>query len=143
MIIDDNNGLRRILTDYRVIAIVGLSANPQRPSYGVAQYLQAHGYRIIPVNPSETEILGEKCYANLADIPDKVDVVDCFRKSEDIPPLAEQAIAIGARALWLQLDVINREAAQRAAGAGLDVVMNRCPKIEHARLIAGQAIEHH
>lgn len=139
MLIDDNTGLQRMLNNYRVIAIVGLSSNPQRPSYRVAQYMQTHGYRIIPVNPSETEILGEKCYASLTDIPEPVDIVNCFRKSEDIPPLAEQAIAIGAKALWLQLEVIHKESAQKVSAAGLDAVMNRCIKIEHARLFPESA----
>ncbi|MCB1810016.1 MAG: CoA-binding protein, partial [Candidatus Competibacteraceae bacterium] len=99
--------------------------------------LQQHGYRIIPVNPTYTEILGEKCYPDLASVPEKIDVVDCFRKTEDIPPLAEQAIEIGAKVLWLQLGVIHEEAARRALDAGLDVVMDRCMKIEHGRLFGG------
>jgi len=136
MLIENDGDLRRVLTDNRVIAIVGLSANPTRPSHVVAKYLLAHGYTVIPVNPGESEILGQKCYAHLAEIPQKVDIVDCFRKSEDIPPLAQAAIDIGARALWLQLDVINSEAAALASAAGLDVVMDRCIKIEHARLLA-------
>ncbi|MCX7175969.1 MAG: CoA-binding protein [Proteobacteria bacterium] len=137
MIVDDIAGLRRILTDNRIIAVVGLSANWNRPSYFAAKYMLEHGYTIIPVNPGQSEILGQKCYASLTEIPCKVDIVDCFRKAEDIPPLAEQAIAIGAKVLWLQLGVINQEAAQLAAGAGLDVVMDRCVKIEHARLFGG------
>ncbi|MBI3525462.1 MAG: CoA-binding protein [Betaproteobacteria bacterium] len=137
MIVDDLAGLNRILQEQRVIAVVGLSANPSRPSYSVAKYLLEHGYTMIPVNPGQREILGQKCYASLAEIPGKVDIVDCFRKSEDIPPLAEQAIAIGARVLWLQLGVINQEAARRASEAGLQVVMDRCIKIEHARLYGG------
>ena len=136
MIINDPAGLRRILQESHVIAVVGLSSNEQRPSYRVAQYLLAHGYTVIPVNPAESEILGQKCYASLAEIPQKVDVVDCFRKAADIPPLAEAAIAIGAKTLWLQLEIINDLAAQRASSAGLNVVQDRCIKIEHAQLMA-------
>lgn len=129
--------LRRILAESRTIAVVGLSRNWQRPSNFAAKYLQHHGYRIIPVNPAYDEVLGEKCYPSLADIAEPVDVVDCFRRAEDIPPLAEAAIAIGAKVLWLQLGVINLDAAQRARAAGLEVVMDRCIKIEHARLMGG------
>ena len=136
MLINDPAGLRRILQESHVIAVVGLSSNEQRPSYRVAQYLLAHGYTIIPVNPGESEILGQKCYASLAEIPQKVDVVDCFRKAADIPPLAEAAIAIGAKTLWLQLEIVNDAAAQRASAAGLNVVQDRCIKIEHAQLMA-------
>lgn len=135
MIVSDSADLRRILQESRVIAVVGLSSNEQRPSYRVAQYLLAHGYTVIPVNPAEKEILGLKCYASLAEIPQKVDIVDCFRKSADIPPLAEAAIAIGARTLWMQLEISNEQAAQRASAAGLNVVQDLCIKIEHARLL--------
>ena len=133
----DIPSLRRILAESRTIAVVGLSRNWQRPSNFAAKYLQHHGYRIIPVNPAYDEVLGEKCYPSLADIAEPVDVVDCFRRAEDIPPLAEAAIAIGAKVLWLQLGVINLDAAQRARAAGLEVVMDRCIKIEHARLMGG------
>lgn len=134
---DDINSLRRILSQSHVIAVVGLSANWWRPSYFVAKYLQEHGYRVIPVNPAYTEVLGEKCYATLADVPEKIDMVDCFRKSAEIPALTEEAIAVGAKCLWMQLGVINPEAAERARQAGLDVVMDRCVKIEHGRLYGG------
>jgi predicted CoA-binding protein len=134
---DDINTLRRILKETRTIAVVGLSANWWRPSYFAAKYLQEHGYRIIPVNPQYEEVLGEKCYPNLRAIPDKVDVVDCFRKSDEIPPLADDAIAIGAKVLWLQIGVINPAAAEKAQRAGLEVVMDRCMKIEHGRLFGG------
>lgn len=137
MMIDNDNDLRRILKDCRVIAMVGLSSNEARPSNEVARYLMARGYTVIPVNPVEREILGQPCYARLADIPQKVDIVDCFRKSEDIPPIAREAIAIGAKVLWMQLHVINGEAAKLASDAGLEVVMNRCPKIEYGRLMVG------
>jgi predicted CoA-binding protein len=126
--------LRRILKENKTIAIVGLSAKWHRPSYFAAKYLQEHGYRIIPVNPNSDEILGEKCYAKLEDIPEPVDVVDVFQRSDKVVPYAESAIAIGAKVFWLQLGVINEEAAAKARQAGLDVVMDRCMKIEHARL---------
>jgi hypothetical protein len=134
---EDINTLRRILKQSKTIAVVGLSANWWRPSYFAAKYMQEHGYRIIPVNPQYQEILGEKCYASLRDIPEKVDIVDCFRTSDEIPPIAEDAIAIGAKVLWMQLGVINHEAAEKARKAGLEVVMDRCVKIEHARLFGG------
>ncbi len=137
MLVNDIAGLRRILLNSRVIAVVGLSANWHRPSYFAAKYMLERGYTVIPVNPGQSEILGQKCYASLADIPLQVDIVDCFRKSEDIPAIAEAAIAIGAKVLWLQLGLINNAAAQRAVDAGLDVVMDRCVKIEYARLFGG------
>ena len=135
MIVNDSAGLRHILQESRIIAVVGLSSNEQRPSYRVAKYMMEHGYTIIPVNPAESEILGQKCYASLAEIPQKIDIVDCFRKSVDIPPLAEAAIAIGAKTLWLQLEIINEAATQRASTAGLNVVQDLCIKIAHARLL--------
>ncbi len=137
MIVDDVAGIRRILKSAHTIAVVGLSANWWRPSYFAAKYMQEHGYRIIPVNPMYTEVLGEKCYPSLAEVPDKIDLVDCFRKSEEMPALAEQAIAIGARCLWMQLGVANDAAAAIASNGGLDVVADRCVKIEHARLFGG------
>ena len=129
--------LRRILRENLTIAVVGLSANWYRPSYFAAKYMQEHGYRIIPVNPQYEEVLGEKCYKSLREIPGKVDIVDCFQKTERILPLAEEAIAIGARVLWQQIGVVNEAAAELAAAAGLDVVMDRCVKIEHGRLFGG------
>jgi uncharacterized protein len=135
--VNDIPTLRRILAKNRTIAVVGLSADWFRPSYFAAKYMQEHGYRVIPVNPRYREVLGEKCYASLRDIPERIEIVDCFRKSEDIPPLAEDAIAIGARVLWMQIGVINEAAAQMARAAGLEVVMDRCVKIEHARLFGG------
>lgn len=134
MRITHDDDMRHLLREVKVFAIVGLSSNPERPSHKVAKYLMAQGYTVVPVNPVETEILGQKCYARLADIPQSIDVVDCFRKASDIPPLAQDAIDIGAKVLWMQLEVINEEAATKANAAGLDVVMDRCPKIEHARL---------
>ena len=134
---NDIPSLRRILHENRVIAVVGLSANWYRPSFFAAKYMQEHGYTIIPVNPAYQEVLGQKCYAGLREIPVKVDIVDCFRKTEEILPIAEDAIAIGARVLWQQLGVRNEEAVRLAQAAGLDAVVNRCVKIEHARLFGG------
>ena len=134
---DDIQTLRRILRENRVIAVVGLSANWYRPSYFAAKYMLEHGYTIVPVNPAYTEVLGQKCYASLRDIPAKVDIVDCFRKTAEILPIAEDAITIGAKVLWQQLGVTNEEAARKAEAAGLDTVMDRCVKIEHARLFGG------
>ncbi len=133
-----------IFKDCRTIAVVGLSIKPERASHGVARYMQQHGYRIIPVNPTYagTRILNEHCYATLtlaaASLTTKnikIDIVDCFRKSEAISPIADEAIAIGARCLWMQLGVINKEAAAKASASGLQVVMDRCIKIEHANAI--------
>ena len=129
--------LRRILKDSRTIAVVGLSADWYRPSYFAAKYMQEHGFRIIPVNPKYTEILGERCYPDLRSIPEQVDIVDVFRKSEDCAPIAKDAAAIGAKALWLQIGVMNDEARQIADTAGMDFVQNRCVKIEYARLFGG------
>ena len=134
---DDINTLRRILAENRVIAVVGLSADWYRPSYFAAKYMQEHGYRVIPVNPKYPEILGEKCYRSVRDIPEKIGIVDVFRKTQDVPPIAEDAIAAGARVLWQQLGVRNHAAAARAEAAGLQTVMDRCVKIEHARLFGG------
>jgi predicted CoA-binding protein len=137
MIVDDIPGIRRILQKNKTIAMVGLSANWYRPSNFAAKYLQIHGFRVIPVTPTYEEILGEKCYPSLLDLTMPVDVVDCFRKSDEIPALAEQAIRIKAKVLWMQLGIVNQEAAQMASEAGLDVVMDRCMKIEYARLFGG------
>ena len=137
IVTNDIQTLRRILKENNTIAVVGLSANWYRPSYFAAKYLQEYGYRIIPVNPAYEEVLGEKCYPTLSDIEEPVDVVDVFRRAKDVPPIAEEAVKIGAKVLWLQLGIIHQEAAEKARGAGLDVVMNRCMKIEHARLFGG------
>ena len=134
---DDIAKLRRILRNCRTLAVVGLSANWYRPSVFAAKYMQEHGYRVIPVNPMYDAVLGEKCYKSLRDIPEKVDLVDCFRKSEEIPSLAGDAAAIGAKVLWMQLGVHSPEARRIAEAAGLEVVENRCVKIEHARLFGG------
>jgi len=135
--VDDIPGLRRILKTNTVIAVVGLSGDWFRPSYFAAKYMIEHGYTVIPVNPKNDAILGQKCYKSLRNIPVKVDIVDCFRKSADIPPICEEAIAIGAKVLWQQLGVTNAEAARKAEAAGLDAVMDRCVKIEHGRLFGG------
>ena len=134
---DDISTLRRILRETRTIAVVGLSAEWHRPSYFAAKYMQQHGYRILPVNPRYDEVLGERCYASLREIEVPVDMVDVFRRTSDVLPIAEQAVAIGARCLWQQIGVLNREAAELARAAGLDVVMDRCVKIERARLFGG------
>jgi len=134
---DDITKLRRILRTSKTVAVVGLSANWYRPSFFAAKYMQEHGYRVIPVNPQVDSVLGEKCHASLRDIPEPVDIVDCFRRSTEIPALAEDAIAIGAKVLWMQLGVENAAARARAEAAGLEVVENRCVKIEHARLFGG------
>lgn len=135
--IDDIAGIRRILAETRTIAVVGLSANWHRPSYFAAKYMLDHGYTVIPVNPAYPEVLGQKCYPGLRDIPVPVDMVDVFRKPEDVLPLVDDAIAIGAKTFWMQLGVINDEAVARAEAAGLQVVADRCVKIEYARLFGG------
>ncbi len=129
--------IRRILRENKTVAMVGLSANWYRPSYFAAKYLIDHGYRVIPVTPTHKEILGQRCYPSLEDVPGPVDIVDCFRRADQIVPLAEIAIAIKAKVLWLQLGVINEEAAALATSAGLEVVMDHCMKIEFARLFGG------
>jgi uncharacterized protein len=134
---DDSEKIRRILRQNRTIAVVGLSAQWHRPSFFAAKYMQEHGYRVIPVNPTYDTILGEKCFRSLRDIPDKVGIVDCFRKSAEIPAIADDAIAIGARVLWMQLGVENAEARRKAEAAGLEVVENHCVKIEHGRFFGG------
>ena len=134
---DDIATLRRILRTSRTIAIVGLSAEWHRPSFFAAKYLQEHGYRVVPVNPRYDKILGERCHATLATIEIPVDIVDVFRRTEDVMPIAEAAISIGAKCLWQQIGVRNEAAAALAASAGLEVVMNRCVKIEHGRLFGG------
>ena len=134
---DDSEKLKRILNTSRTIAVVGLSTQWHRPSYFAAKYMQEHGYRVIPVNPTAEAIMGEKSYKSLRDIPVKVDIVDCFRRSAEIPAIAEDAIAIGAKVLWMQLGVTNAEARKRAEAAGLEVVEDHCVKIEHGRFFGG------
>jgi len=137
MAADDISTLRRILKGARTIAVMGLSAEWHRPSFFAAKYMQGKGYRIVPVNPRYPEILGEKSYARLEDIPFPVDIVDVFRKEADMVPIAKSAVAIGAKCFWQQLGLKNLEADAVAREAGLDAVMDRCVKIEHARLFGG------
>jgi predicted CoA-binding protein len=122
-----------ILKKYKTIAVVGLSSNPARPSFGVTDYMQSAGYRIIPVNPNETEVLGEKSYARLEDVPEKVEIVDVFRRSENVPPVVESAIRVEAKVVWMQLGIENATAAERARAAGLIVVEDACILVEHKR----------
>lgn len=130
--------IKELLSDSKTIAVVGLSDKPDRVSYSVSEAMQKKGYRIIPVNPMVTgSILGEKCYATLTDIPDKVDIVNVFRRSEQVVPVAEEAVSIGARAIWLQLGVYNEEAAAIAKAGGLEVIMDRCIKVEDSILLPG------
>jgi predicted CoA-binding protein len=126
--------ISEILRISRTIAVVGLSAKRYRPSYGVAEYMQRAGYRIIPVNPHEAEILGEKCYADVESVPERIDIVDIFRRSEHVPEIVEAAIRKGAKVVWMQEGVIHEEAARRAREAGLEVVMDRCILKDHRRL---------
>jgi predicted CoA-binding protein len=125
--------IERILLECRTIAVVGLSSSPARPSHGVASYMRRHGYRVIPVNPNETEVFGDKSFPSLADVPERVDLVDIFRRSEEAGKAVDAAIAVGARAVWLQEGVIDYAAAERALDAGLLVVMDRCWLKEHVR----------
>jgi hypothetical protein len=130
---NDLDPIRSLLTSARTVAVIGCSADPQRDSHRVAAYLQRAGYRVIPVNPGLDELLGERCYSDLASIPEEIgiDIVDVFRRPEHVPPVAEQAIARGARALWLQLGITHPDAERRASEAGLQVIANRCLKVEH------------
>ena len=129
--------LRRILREAKTVAIVGLSANWYRPSFFAAKYLIDHGYRVIPVTPAYEEVLGERCVPSLSELAEPPDIVDCFRRAEEIPAIAEQAVAVGAKVLWMQLGIANEEAARIARDGGLEVVMDRCMKIEYARLFGG------
>jgi len=134
---DDSDKIRRILRTSKTIAVVGLSAQWHRPSFFAARYMQEHGYRVIPVNPGSDSIMGEKCYKKLSDIPEKVDIVDCFRKSSEIPAIADEAIAIGAKVLWMQLGIENAQARRKAEASGLEVLENHCVNIEHGRFFGG------
>lgn len=122
-----------LLRDSKTIAVVGLSSDPFRPSYGVTEYMQQAGYRIVPVNPKETEVLGEKAYSKLSDIPFAIDIVNIFRRPVDVPPVVDEAISIGAKSIWMQSGITHPQAAQVAEAAGLTVVMDRCIMIEHRR----------
>ena len=138
---NDTRTLQRILRDYRTIAVVGISTDASRPSFYVSQYMQDHGFRIIPVNPryapQGTTILGSRCLASLADITEPVDIVNVFRRTEEVLPVAEQAVAMGAKCLWQQLGIGNLQADALARQAGMDSVYDRCIKVEHARLMGG------
>jgi predicted CoA-binding protein len=135
MTINDDRELKEILQTVKTVASVGVSSNDEKPSYWIFNYLKEHGYHMIPVNPTATEILGEKVYPDLASIPEKVDVALVFRKPEDVPPVVEVAIQIGAKVVWMQEGIVNEQAAQRAEAAGLKVVMNRCMMKTHQRLM--------
>jgi predicted CoA-binding protein len=125
--------ISEILKTYKTIAVVGLSSNPARPSHAVARYIQDAGYRIIPVNPNEREVLGEKAYARVEDVPEKVEIVDIFRKAQDVPPVVDGAIRAGAKVVWMQLGIENEAAGERARAAGLTVVMDACILVEHKK----------
>ena len=129
-----DDAIRQLLTDARTIAVVGASSSPDRPSYGIMRKLLSVGYRVIPVNPRETEVLGQKAYPSLADIPEPVDIVDVFRRAEDTPPIAEQAVGIHAKVLWLQSGIVNQDAAATAVAGGLTVVMDACIGTLHSLL---------
>lgn len=137
---NDDNEMKEILLSARTIAIVGVSSNPEKDSYWIASYLKEMGYRIIPVNPTAEEILGEKVYPSLSEIPDKVDIVQVFRKPEDVPPVVEEAIKIGAKVVWMQEGISHEEAAQQARAAGLQVVMDACMRVTHRRLIGTKLV---
>lgn len=124
-----------ILEKYKTIAVVGLSSNPARPSYEVTEYMQRAGYKIVPVNPNEKEVLAEKCYARLEDVPEKIEIVDIFRRAEDVPPVVESAIKVRAKVVWMQLGIENAEAAERARAAGLIVVEDACIFVEHRKRV--------
>lgn len=130
--------MKDILLSAKTIASVGLSSNPEKESYGVAQYLKSQGYHVIPVNPTATEILGERSYPDLESVPEKIDVVQVFRKPEDVPPVVDEAIRVGAKAVWMQEGIVNEEAAQKARAAGLQVVMDACMRESHRRLVASK-----
>ena len=137
MTIKDDVGLRNILKSARTVACVGVSSNPEKASYGIFQYLVEAGYHMVPVNPTTPEVMGRPSYPDLASIPGKIDVVQVFRKPEDVPPVVEQAIKAGAKVVWMQEGIVNEEAAKRAEAAGLQVVMDRCMMKTHQRLLGG------
>lgn len=132
--ITTDSALRALLTTTRTIAVVGMSPKPERPSHYVAQYMREHGYTIVPVNPGHREIAGLACYPSLSEVPVAIDMVNVFRRADDTPPIAHEAVAIGAKSLWLQLGIVSTESARIAAAGGLDMVMDLCVKVEHARL---------
>jgi hypothetical protein len=132
--------MKEILLSAKTVASVGLSSNPAKESFGIVQYLKDQGYKIIPVNPTSTEIMGEKAYPDLSSIPDAVEVVQVFRKPEDVPPVVDEAIKIGAKVVWMQEGIVNEEAAQKAREAGLKVVMDACMRAMHRHLIGPKPI---
>ncbi len=134
-VLTSDEEIKQLIGSAKTIAVVGLSKDPNKDSYRVAKYLQDHGYKIIPVNPTISEVLGEKAYPSLKEVPEPVDIVDVFRRPEDVPPIAEAAVGIKAKAFWMQLGIVNDSAAKTAADAGLKVVMDRCLKVEHGRLM--------
>lgn len=136
-----NEEMKKILLSAKTIASVGLSSNPNKESFGVAQYLKDQGYRIIPVNPAATEIMGQKAYPDLSSVSAKVDVVQVFRKSEDVMPVVDEAIKIGAKVVWMQEGIVNEEAAQKARAAGLQVVMDMCMRAAHRGLIVSKSVK--
>ena len=136
MTIENDNELRNILKSVHTVACVGVSTNPDKPSYGIFQYLVGAGYNMIPVNPTAPEVMGRRSYPDVPSIPEKIDVVQIFRKPEDVPPVVEQAIQAGARVVWMQEGIVNQQAAERAEQAGLQVVMDRCMMKTHQRLLA-------
>lgn len=138
---NNDQAMKAILQSTRTIASVGLSSNPGKESHGIAAYLMQQGYRVIPVNPTASEILGEKSYPDLVSIPEKIDVVQIFRRPEDVPPIAEEAIQVGAKVVWMQEGIVNEEAAQKARQAGLQVVMDACMRATHRRLIGARPIK--
>lgn len=138
---NNDQAMKAILQSTRTIASVGLSSNPGKESHGIADYLMQQGYRVIPVNPTASEILGEKSYPDLVSIPEKIDVVQIFRRPEDVPPIAEEAIQVGAKVVWMQEGIVNEEAAQKARQAGLQVVMDACMRATHRRLIGARPIK--
>jgi len=132
---NDDQMMKDILLSAKTIASVGLSSNPGKESYGIVQYLQSQGYRVIPVNPTADEILGEKAYPDLESVPEQIDVVQVFRRPEDVPPVVDSAIKAGAKAVWMQEGIVHEDAAQKARDAGLQVVMDACMRVTHRRLI--------
>jgi uncharacterized protein len=137
---NDDQMMKDILLSAKTIASVGLSSNQQKESYGIVSYLKDQGYRIIPVNPTADEILGEKAYPDLESVPEKIDLVQVFRKPEDVPPVVDSAIKVGAKVVWMQEGIVNEEAAQKARQAGLQVVMDACMRVTHRRLIGEKLI---
>ncbi len=138
---NNDREMTEILLSAKTIASVGLSSNPQKESYGIALYLKEQGYRVIPVNPTTPEVFGEKSYPDLESVPEKIDVVQVFRKPEDVPPVVDDAIKVGAKVVWMQEGIVNEEAAQKAHDAGLQVVMDACMRATHRRLIGAQPLK--